>query len=151
MVGLIGGGAAGGNGSAIISLEQLIQNVNNLAQILSLGIGKISNGVFDYYTAGAALSNGSPVSVVTVTVPIVVTRLAVVLSTGGPSTATATWTDDSAAATYPLITAGVVPAATPLEILPVGTEMALDVDDEIEITAASANQVAIINYRSKLL
>lgn len=147
---MLGSGGIGKD-SAVISLEQLIQNVNNLAQILSLGIGKISNGVYDYYTAGAALSSGSPISVVTVTAPIIVTRLAVVLSTGGPSTATATWTDDSASATYPLITAGVVPAAVPLEILPVGTEMALDVDDKIEITAASANQVAIINYRRKLL
>lgn len=148
---MAGGGLGGFGSDTLISLEQLIQNVNNLAQVLSIGVGKLSNGVFNYYTAGAALTSGSPVSIVPVTSSIIVTRIAVVLSTGGPSTATATWLDDSASATYPLITAGVVPTAVPLEILPAGTEMALDADDEINITAASANQYAIINYREKLL
>lgn len=130
-----------------LSLEQAIQQLNNIVRMLSTMIENFSQGVWNEYAVGHNAS-GATGTAFTATGHQVVVGIQV-SSTSGADAVTINWVDSSAGTTHNIITDGVIGAAYPLYAL--GFPIVLDSGDTITYSGADADMDFIVTYREAVL
>lgn len=126
----------------IISLEQAIQQLNNIARVLSSIYQGFSSALYvDQPSVGTNLAGTGATTVFTATQTCRVVGIVVSARDGAASVADIDWLDDSGTLTINLVENGVVGANYPLQYL--GPPLTLEVDDTIVVTGASNEDVTV--------